>query len=172
MEIYHHGVKGMHWGVRRYQNKDGSLTKAGKKRALKEVNNVFSYRRKGIPTEHSRMMARELIKDASIVSAKKQLTEREEKMGSIVKGINSQMKKLNYSDYEFKTYLQDHPDKAAEHNKAYNECVEAGRKYTQTIANSYIKYNGQRLYNKLTPAGKHEVEFLVSDELRKLSKVN
>lgn len=31
-ELYHHGVKGMRWGVRRYQNKDGSLTSAGKKR--------------------------------------------------------------------------------------------------------------------------------------------
>lgn len=30
-ELYHHGVKGMKWGVRRYQNKDGSLTDAGKK---------------------------------------------------------------------------------------------------------------------------------------------
>lgn len=31
-EIYHSGVKGMKWGVRRYQNADGSLTAAGKKR--------------------------------------------------------------------------------------------------------------------------------------------
>lgn len=35
-ELYHHGVKGMRWGVRRYQNKDGSLTPAGKKRELTE----------------------------------------------------------------------------------------------------------------------------------------
>lgn len=34
-ELYHHGIKGMKWGVRRYQNKDGSLTNAGKKRRAK-----------------------------------------------------------------------------------------------------------------------------------------
>ena len=30
--IAHHGIIGMKWGVRRYQNKDGTLTNAGKKR--------------------------------------------------------------------------------------------------------------------------------------------
>ena len=31
-ELTHHGIKGMKWGVRRFQNKDGSLTPAGKRR--------------------------------------------------------------------------------------------------------------------------------------------
>lgn len=31
-ELYHHGIKGQRWGIRRYQKKDGSLTPAGKKR--------------------------------------------------------------------------------------------------------------------------------------------
>ena len=31
-ELYHHGIKGQKWGVRRFQNKDGSLTTAGKNR--------------------------------------------------------------------------------------------------------------------------------------------
>lgn len=35
-ELEHHGIFGMHWGVRRYQNKDGSLTSDGKARLAKK----------------------------------------------------------------------------------------------------------------------------------------
>lgn len=31
-ELYHHGIKGQKWGVRRFQNPDGTLTEAGKRR--------------------------------------------------------------------------------------------------------------------------------------------
>ncbi len=37
MELYHHGIKGQRWGVRRYQNADGSLTAAGQKRYDRDI---------------------------------------------------------------------------------------------------------------------------------------
>lgn len=53
MEMYHHGIQGQRWGVRRYQNEDGSLTPAGKERYLngddrfeKTVSNMLSV---GVP---------------------------------------------------------------------------------------------------------------------------
>lgn len=39
-ELYHWGIKGMRWGQRRYQNKDGSLTPAGQKRYNKELEKL------------------------------------------------------------------------------------------------------------------------------------
>ena len=41
-ELQHHGIKGQKWGVRRFQNKDGSLTPAGKERYYVDNENGIS----------------------------------------------------------------------------------------------------------------------------------
>lgn len=59
-DLYHHGIKGMKWGVRRYQNKDGTLTDAGKKR-IQDGTKVFPYgREKRHPslTQRNRVLSR------------------------------------------------------------------------------------------------------------------
>ena len=53
-ELYHHGVKGQRWGIRRYQNKDGSLTNAGKRKAAKmkkEYSNLTGKQLRQLPSK-------------------------------------------------------------------------------------------------------------------------
>lgn len=45
-ELYHHGIEGQRWGIRRFQNKDGSLKPAGKKRYDKEVAKLKAEKKK------------------------------------------------------------------------------------------------------------------------------
>lgn len=69
-ELYHHGIKGMKWGVRRYQNPDGTLTAAGKKKYGDPDRKLTSYQKQCIEwtmalkaqTESKRIIPREWIK--------------------------------------------------------------------------------------------------------------
>ena len=45
-ELYHFGIKGMRWGIRRYQNKDGSLTPKGQKHYNKEMEKLKAEKKK------------------------------------------------------------------------------------------------------------------------------
>ena len=58
-ELYHHGVKGQRWGVRRYQNPDGSLTPAGRRRANK------------LKDEYTKITGKRLVKKPAKVVNKK-----------------------------------------------------------------------------------------------------
>lgn len=48
--LAHHGIKGQRWGVRRFQNKDGSLTKAGVERYAEESSKTIKVNNDGSST--------------------------------------------------------------------------------------------------------------------------
>ena len=68
--LIHYGVKGQKWGVRRYQNKDGSLTSAGKKRysphagRSEQIKNVIrEFGKASLKSQYNRMLSRRLGDD-------------------------------------------------------------------------------------------------------------
>lgn len=78
-ELYHYGIKGQKWGVRRFQNEDGTLTPAGKERydddngvitKKKRVDRLIAkYQNEGMTRSNAEQMAKRRINSERFVAA-------------------------------------------------------------------------------------------------------
>ena len=73
--LQHHGILGMKWGIRRYENEDGTLTEAGKKRYNKQVKKDLKKRNKEWNKEASNVSDKELDDRINRLKKEKQLKE-------------------------------------------------------------------------------------------------
>lgn len=159
-ELYHHGIKGMRWGVRRFQNEDGTLTAQGRQR-YKDYRSDQSTRRS--LTRH-------------VAADKKNLKARGEAMNEVTKNYNDaqeQMRKASSKVFISRKKRQELMDEAAANltkagedlekrradlNRAeriYNKDAEALFKHVDDMTKKYGSENVKSLDTKKVKLGEY-----------------
>ena len=151
--LYHHGIKGQKWGVRRFQNKDGSFTPAGRKRydddeggsrekkqkqykipenkSLHRLKIEDEYKKQGMSKEQAEQAAAKRIRGeqyvaaAAVVTAAAAIAYYNKKKYSIDKVLSA--------DTEFQRVMRLSPDAA----------IQEGRQYLSYDKRDNRKYRGQ-----------------------------
>ena len=97
-ELYHHGVLGQKWGVRRYQNKDGSLTAAGRHRKG-DSNNDAEQRERNVKL--AKRVAAATIMTATVAAGTVYAAKHPEKIASVINKVkNIKMKDISQQAVE------------------------------------------------------------------------
>lgn len=147
--LAHHGVKGMHWGIRRYQNPDGSLTAAGRKRLEKsERRNVYAKRIESKAVDRERKNSSAMLKSA------------EKKWNKVKDSKDSKRKDKIQDRYEF----------AKQFDSKVAKKQEESRRRANQLTNEYVKkYGDKKLKDIKTNAdgsiGDSEVKKVIKNAL-------
>lgn len=131
--LQHHGIKGQKWGIRRFQNKDGSLTPAGRKRQKQDNGPIHEDYSKSHDTKSVKSMSdkelRDRINRLNMERQYAQLTATEKSMG---KKIVSEVL-LNVGKELAKEYVKKHAKDVMEKfpemmgNAAANYVIKKGK---------------------------------------------
>jgi len=135
-EIYHHGVQGQRWGFRRYQNKDGSLTPAGKRRAEK------------LKAKYTELTGKRMRRNPTKTKESKTKDESKKEEKSYKDLTNEELKKLTNRMNLEKNYL----DSVRNLEKATPKQISRGKRYMKSLSNDVakpaFKEAGKELFTK------------------------
>lgn len=184
-ELYHHGIPGMKWGVRRFQNKDGSLTQAGKKRISRKQKKALEKARKA---KHDKAEAAKKAKQeqedfeknkkkaiesgsaADVLKYKGKLTNQE--LQQAVFRINMEKQLSDISSKETKTGL-DRAEKLMDKVERVNKMAGKGIDAWNTIAKVLNSTSGSDLpliSDKKSEKAKKKIEKEADKTIKKIEK--
>ena len=133
--LEHHGILGMKWGVRRYQNKDGSLTSAGRKRYNTDVfgsdYNARKKKAKGVTRRLNDSMEELATYDSKIASLNRR------------KGVIEQkLSRMDKSNPKYTDLKKQYKDLSKEHKSTSKEREEFNKKtndlWNKTASDPYL----------------------------------
>lgn len=179
-ELYHHGIKGMRWGVRRFQNKDGSLTNAGKKRRAKLEAELSQLKGKKTSSK-----AKTKTEESDVKPRKKTVSEMTD--DEVRDRINRMQLEKSYYDAA-KSLAQANPKKVSAGKRFINTlgkdilgpaAINAGKAWAENFMKEKLGLNKKEHlkdqfeildYQKKIKALKNDLRDLDDDELSSLKK--
>lgn len=132
-ELYHFGIKGMKWGVRRFQKKDGSLTAAGKKR-YDDPNNAKKVKKTRYDKHYEELKSKGLSdEDASRIAKGRASTERTLiTIGAIAATTAAAIAAYKFYDNRVDRYIKPGQNLQTVHKEAAKDRLKKGNPFYAT----------------------------------------
>ena len=131
-ELYHHGILGQKWGLRRYQNADGTLTPEGRERMLAKARKYESKANITVGESYSAKLRRAKLNQKA-KDARYEVKKSDLKKARLKKSENNAKRSVkNMSDDELKREIA-RAKLENEYNQLHPKHVSAGQKFASYV---------------------------------------